>query len=110
MALMKLEGRRGWVVKEPWFLVLHDVYHVGLSLDDGTHAEVERDWCCVLDAIDRLAEVRFPPPPARPWPPPNVCSFCTVAPRAWGEFCRFCWLTTALSRVYEYVRFGGRRG
>ena len=66
-----LVGKRATVVKEPWFLPFHDVYHVGLFVDDGKHAEIEVDWCQPLDAIDALAEVAEPPLAGKPWPVPR---------------------------------------
>jgi hypothetical protein len=64
----RLDGCRAWVVKEPWFLAMHDVYHVGLSVDGQSHAEIEIDWCVKLSAVDLLAELTDPPPEPAPWP------------------------------------------
>lgn len=68
---LSLRGLRATVVKEPWFLAMHDVYRVGLCLDDGGHAEIEVDWCRELHAVDRLAERLCPPPKPKPWPKPK---------------------------------------
>ena len=66
-----LRDLRATVVKEPWFLAFHDVYHVGLYVDDRKHAEIEVDWCRPLSAVDLLAERLFPPPEPKPWPKPR---------------------------------------
>lgn len=65
----KLSGHRAWVIKEPWFLAMHDVYHVILSVDDGELAEVEVDWCEKLGVLDLIAEAQSPPPLPLPLPP-----------------------------------------
>jgi len=65
----KLSGRRAWVIKEPWFLAMHDVYHVILSVDDGELAEIEVDWCEKLGVLDLMAEAQSPPPPPLLLPP-----------------------------------------
>ena len=83
----RLYRLRATVVKVPWFLAFHDVYHVGLFVDDGKHAEIEVDWCQQLEAVDALAELAHPPLAAKPWPPPR-------APLTWWQ--RFTkWLVNA---------------
>ena len=65
---VELHDQRATVVKEQWFLAFHDVYHVGLFVDDGEYAEIEPEWCQPLGAVELLAEVTNPPPAVKPWP------------------------------------------
>ena len=79
----RLSGRRAWVIKEPWFLAMFDVYHVLLSVDDGELAEIEINWCEKLGALDLLAEIQNPPPPPLPLPPKRP------PPSQWRRFLRW---------------------